>query len=108
MSDKKKTLYERLGGYNAIAAFADDLLPQIKATADIAEPLIAQDQYNKEAALGVELIQQGAAFEKAIGYFRMNLPENLVRLILRIVQEVVLSPLTSMVARLLKSVVVVL
>ena len=30
MSDKK-TLYERLGGYNAIAAFADDLLPRLRA-----------------------------------------------------------------------------
>ena len=27
MSDKTKTLYERLGGYEAIAAVANDLLP---------------------------------------------------------------------------------
>ena len=27
----EKTLYERLGGYNAIAAFADDLLPRLQA-----------------------------------------------------------------------------
>jgi hemoglobin len=31
MSDEKKTLYERLGGYNALAAFADDLLPRLQA-----------------------------------------------------------------------------
>ncbi len=31
MSNDKKTLYERLGGYNAIAAFADDLLPRLQA-----------------------------------------------------------------------------
>ena len=30
MSDKQKTLYERLGGYNAIAAVADDLLPRLQ------------------------------------------------------------------------------
>src|SRR2546428_13831001 len=31
MSDKKKTLYERLGGYDAIAAVANDLLPRLRA-----------------------------------------------------------------------------
>ena len=31
MSDEKKTLYERLGGYNAITAVANDLLPRLQA-----------------------------------------------------------------------------
>src|SRR5262245_57983762 len=31
MSDQKKTLYERLGGYDAIAAVANDLLPRLMA-----------------------------------------------------------------------------
>ena len=31
MSDDKKTLYERLGGYDAIAAVANDLLPRLQA-----------------------------------------------------------------------------
>src|SRR6266851_7597845 len=31
MSDGTKTLYERLGGYNAIAAVANDLLPRLRA-----------------------------------------------------------------------------
>jgi hemoglobin len=31
MTEQKKTLYDRLGGYNAIAAFADDLLPRLQA-----------------------------------------------------------------------------
>jgi hemoglobin len=31
MGDKKKTLYERLGGYDAIAAVANDLLPRLQA-----------------------------------------------------------------------------
>ena len=30
MSDEKKTLYERLGGYDAIAAVANDLLPRLR------------------------------------------------------------------------------
>ena len=30
MSDEKKTLYARLGGYDAIAAVADDLLPRLR------------------------------------------------------------------------------
>jgi hemoglobin len=31
MGDETKTLYERLGGYNAIAAVANDLLPRLRA-----------------------------------------------------------------------------
>ena len=31
MSDETKTLYERLGGYDAIAAVANDLLPRLQA-----------------------------------------------------------------------------
>ena len=31
MSNGTKTLYERLGGYSAIAAVADDLLPRLRA-----------------------------------------------------------------------------
>lgn len=31
MGDGTKTLYERLGGYNAIAAVANDLLPRLRA-----------------------------------------------------------------------------
>jgi hemoglobin len=31
MSDLKKTLYERLGGYDSIAAVTDDLLPRLRA-----------------------------------------------------------------------------
>ena len=32
----KKTLYERLGGYDAIAAVADDLLPRLQADPQLA------------------------------------------------------------------------
>ena len=31
MRDEQKTLYERLGGYDAIAAVANDLLPRLRA-----------------------------------------------------------------------------
>ena len=31
MSEEKKTLYERLGGYDAITAVANDLLPRLRA-----------------------------------------------------------------------------
>ena len=30
MSEEQKTLYERLGGYDAIAAVANDLLPRLR------------------------------------------------------------------------------
>lgn len=35
MSDQAKTLYERLGGYDAIAAVADDLLPRLESDAQL-------------------------------------------------------------------------
>ena len=35
MSDEKKTLYERLGGYGAIAAVANDLLPRLQADSQL-------------------------------------------------------------------------
>ena len=35
MTDQDKTLYERLGGYDAIAAVADDLLPRLENDAQI-------------------------------------------------------------------------
>ena len=35
MPDQAKTLYERLGGYDAIAAVADDLLPRLENDAQL-------------------------------------------------------------------------
>ncbi len=49
------------------------LLPQLKKEAESVDNLIEQDQYNKEAVLGIELIQQGASFENLINCFRLNL-----------------------------------
>ena len=36
MSDARKTLYERLGGYDAITAVANDLLPRLQADPQLA------------------------------------------------------------------------
>jgi len=35
MSDDSKSLYERLGGYDAVAAVADDLLPRLMGDAQL-------------------------------------------------------------------------
>ena len=35
MNDGAKTLYERLGGYNAIAAVANDLLPRLRSDSQL-------------------------------------------------------------------------
>jgi hemoglobin len=35
MTDQEKTLYERLGGYDAIAAVADNLLPRLEHDAQL-------------------------------------------------------------------------
>jgi hypothetical protein len=58
---------------------AKNLLPEIKKEAEAADQLILEDQYNKEAALGVELIQQGAAMENVIKCFRLHLSDQAFR-----------------------------
>ncbi len=55
--------------------YANDLLAQMRSAAEAASPLILQDQYNREAALGIELIQQGAAFESVVACFRLGLSQ---------------------------------
>ncbi len=44
MTDQAATLYARLGGYDAIAAVADDLLPRL-----MADPLLARFWENRAA-----------------------------------------------------------
>lgn len=57
------------------APYADNILSQMRTAAEGVDPLLTNDQYNKEAVLGIELIQQGAALENAIKCFRLNLSE---------------------------------
>ncbi len=57
------------------APYADNILSQMRIAAEGVDPLLTNDQYNKEAVLGIELIQQGAALENAIKCFRLNLSE---------------------------------
>ena len=56
--------------------FADNILSQMKAAAEGVDALLTTDQYNKEAVLAVELIQQGAALEAVIKCFRLNLADS--------------------------------
>ncbi len=51
------------------------LLKQIRQEAEGTDKLITEDQYNKEVALGVELIQQGASFERMVQCFRLHLSD---------------------------------
>lgn len=56
--------------------FAGTLLDDMRAATTAADPLITQDQYNKEAVLGIELIQQGPTIEKMAACFRLGLPDS--------------------------------
>jgi hemoglobin len=50
MSDEKRTLYERLGGYEAMAAVANDLLPRLRKRS-AARPVLGasgEDGINRE------------------------------------------------------------
>jgi hypothetical protein len=79
----KKQAYEKefqqWADKDASVPYADDLLPQIKNTAGGVEQLLTLEQYNKEAVLGIELIQQGSAFERAIACFRLGLQQDQLR-----------------------------
>ncbi len=61
------------------APYAATILPQMRTAAEIASPLLTQEQYIKEAVLGIELIQQGAAFENVAACFRVGLSQTALR-----------------------------
>lgn len=73
----KKEVYEKSFQQWADAdntlPFADSLLAQLRTAALPVDKLIELDQYNKEAALGIELVQQGSAATQLLNCFRSNL-----------------------------------
>jgi len=58
MSNEKKTLYERLGGYDAITAVANDLLPRLQADAQLGRFWAhrGQDGVNREKQLLIDFL----------------------------------------------------
>jgi len=69
--DYEKT-FQSWADKNVNLPLARNLLAQMRNAATAADALISEDQYNKEAPLGIELVQQGAAMEKVISCFRAN------------------------------------
>src|SRR6266849_3517599 len=58
MSDEKKTLYERLGGYDAITAVANDLLPRLQADPQLGRFWAhrGEDGVNREKQLLIDFL----------------------------------------------------
>jgi hemoglobin len=58
----KKTLYERLGGYDAIAAVVSDLLPRLRADPQLARywQHRAEDGLNRSKQLLIDFLCSGA------------------------------------------------
>ncbi len=79
----KKRQFEEVFQKWAVAdhtlAYSADILAQMRTAAEAASPLIMEDQYNREAPLGIELIQQGAAFDNVVACFRLGLSEQALR-----------------------------
>jgi Peptidase S46 len=75
----KKQAYERTfqlwAAKDNTLTYADNILPQIAQLAGTVDPLIYLEQFNREAAMGVELIQQGASAEKLLACFRKHTPD---------------------------------
>lgn len=79
----KKEIYEKQfqnwADDNPEVQKADELLPMMKYAASNVDELISQEQYNREAVMGVELIQQGQAAERIIACFRLHLDNAALR-----------------------------
>ncbi len=56
--------------------YADSLLPRMRIAAGAADKVVYEDQYIKEAVLGIELVQQGAVAEKMLQSFRLKLGDS--------------------------------
>lgn len=58
MSDEKKTLYERLGGYDAMAAVANDLLPRLRTDPQLGRFWAhrGEDGVNREKQLLIDFL----------------------------------------------------
>ncbi len=78
----KKEAYEKQfqawADTNKVLPYAKGLLPQMRTAAQGVDQLLITDQYNKEAILGIELIQQGAALEGLLKCFRLGLTGSLL------------------------------
>ena len=63
MSDKPGSLYIRLGGYDAIAAMVDDLLPRLRSDELLSRFWVSPrslDTHNRERQLAVDFIASAA------------------------------------------------
>ena len=63
MQDKPASLYTRLGGYDAIAAVVDDLLPRLRSDAVLSRFWTSPrsiDTHNRERQLAVDFIAAAA------------------------------------------------
>ncbi len=63
MTDEKKTLYERLGGYDAITAVANDLLPRLQADPQLGRFWAhrGEDGLKREKQLLIDFLYSSAA-----------------------------------------------
>ncbi len=79
----KKQAYERTFQQWAdtckAVPYAKDILPQMRTAAEIATPILTQEQYIKEGVLGIEIVQQGAAFDNVMACFRLGLSQDALR-----------------------------
>jgi hypothetical protein len=55
--------------------YADGLLPGMKKAAEAADEVVYENQYIKEAVLGIELIQHAALVERLLPVLRLALPD---------------------------------
>ena len=56
--------------------YAHNLLQKLKAETGSVDTLLYMDMYNREAALGIEIVQQAAVLDKVLGCLRNALPDS--------------------------------
>ena len=79
VTEKKKTsekYFRQWANVNNELPWAVDLLPQIHRQAKSADPLMYEEQYNREAVLGIELIQQASAADRMTACFNIHLSDS--------------------------------
>ena len=77
-SDYEKS-FQKWANKDNTLPFAKTLLAQLNKTADEADTLIYQDQYNKETVMGIELVQQAAVLDKMLQLMRLKLSDSALK-----------------------------
>lgn len=74
-----ETSFQKWADADKTMPWAKTLLPRMRTAAESADKVVTEEQYIKEAVLGVELVQQGSIVEKMVGVMRVKFSADTLR-----------------------------